>query len=195
MILGFKGGGQDPSFSIRGLSCENLESVPYWNDKDEKSEKFRPRGGDMQNSIDEKGSTFFGINPCFLARHTDDSSITTPLDDMGNTAENADGWSSNTYSRHQGSPCLANEPGFRGINPFQAPSFHFENSVVFANAQCPNPYGSFGSDPAVWNLPVPARPLPSTPCNGSKHLQTLSSDDPGIVVVPPHAAETISTLW
>ncbi|XP_022797805.1 uncharacterized protein LOC111336045 isoform X2 [Stylophora pistillata] len=151
-FLGFEGGGQDPSCSERGLSYKNLESISYWNDKDAKPEKVRPRGDDMQNTIDEKESNSFGINPCFLARHADDSSITTAIDDIGNTKENANGWSSKTFSRHQGSSCFNNEQGSQSIYSFQAPSF------------------------------------------GSGHLQTLSSDVPGIVVVPPYAVANDDTL-
>ncbi|XP_022788996.1 uncharacterized protein LOC111328758 isoform X2 [Stylophora pistillata] len=151
-FLGLEGGGQDPSCSDRRLSYKNLESITYWNDKEAKPEKVRPRGGDIQNTMDEKESNFFGINPCFLARHTDDSSINTPIDDIGNTKENANGWSSNTCSRHQGSSCFNNEEGYQSIYSFQAPSF------------------------------------------GSGHLQTLSSDVPGIVVVPPYAEVNDDTL-
>ena len=46
-----------------------------------KPEKVRPRD-DMRNTIGKKESNFFGIRPCFLARHSEDSSITTPIDDM-----------------------------------------------------------------------------------------------------------------
>ena len=59
--------------------------------------------------------------------------------------------------------------------------------IWYAYAQGPNHYGSFNPNPAVWDLPVPACPLFSLPCNGSEHLQTLSYDDPRIVVIPPHA--------
>ena len=80
-FLGLKDGGQDPSFSNKGRGYENRESVTYWNDKDAKPEKVRPRD-DMRNTIGKKESNFFGIRPCFLARHSEDSSITTPIDDM-----------------------------------------------------------------------------------------------------------------
>ena len=66
-------------------------------------------------------------------------------------------------------------------------SLHSESSKVSANAQGPNPYGSFGPNPAVWDLPVLTRSLLSLPCNGSKDLPTLSCDDPRIEVIPPHA--------
>ena len=185
-FLGLKGGGQDPSFFNRGRGYGNRKSVTYWDDKDAKPEKFRPRD-DMRNTIDKKESNFFGIRPCFLARHSDDSSITIPIDDMGNTAENTNEGSSNTFSRHQRSSCFTNEQGYQANYYFQAPSFHCESSKVSANAQGPNPYGTFDPNPAVWGLPVTARPLLSLPCTGSEHLQTLSCDDPQIVVIPPHA--------
>ena len=180
-FLGLKGGGQDPFFSNRSQGYENLESVINWNDT--KPERVKPRD-DMQNTVDKKESNFFGIRPCFLARHTDDSSITTPIDDIRNTAENANGGSSNTFSRNQGSSCLTNEQDYQDYS-FQAPSFRSESSKVSAHVKGPNPYGSFDPNPAVWDLPVPARPLLSLPCNRSEHLQTLSCDDPRIV--PPHA--------
>ena len=182
-FLGIKGGGQDSFFSNRNLGYENFESVINWNDKDAKPERVRPRD-DMRNTIE---SNFFGIRPCFLARHTDDSGITSPIDDMGNTAENADGGSSNIFSRHQGSSCFTTEQGYQVTYSFQAPSFHSESSKVSANAQGPNPHSSFDPNPAVWGQPVPARPILSLPCNGSEHLQTLSCDDPRILVTPPHA--------
>ena len=69
-------------------SYGNRESVTYWNDKDAKPEEVRPQD-DMRNNIDKKESNFFGIRPCVLARHSDDSCITTHIDDMGNTRENA----------------------------------------------------------------------------------------------------------
>ena len=184
--LGLKGGGQDPFFSNRGLGYENLESVINRNDKDAKPERVRPRD-DTRNTIDKRDSNVFGIRPCFLARHTDDSGITSPIDDMGNTAENADGGSSNIFSRHQGSSCFTTEQGYQVTYSFQAPSFHSESSKVSANAQGPNPHSSFDPNPAVWGQPVPARPILSLPCNGSEHLQTLSCDDPRILVTPPHA--------
>ena len=59
--------------------------------------------------------------------------------------------------------------------------------IWYAYAQGPNHYGSFNPNPAVWDLPVPARPLLSLPCNGSEHLETLSYDDPRIAIIPPHA--------
>ena len=185
-FLGLKGGGQDLSFSNRGRGYENRESVTYWNDKDAKPEKVRPRH-DMRNTIEEKESNFFGIRPYFLARHSDDSSITTPIDDMGNIAKNANGGSSNTFSRHQGSSCFTNEQGYQATYSFQAPSFHSESSKVSADAQGTNPHGSFGYNLAVWDLPVLVRPLLSLPCNGSVHLQTHSCDEPRIAVIPPHA--------
>ena len=162
---------------------QNRESVTYWNDKDTKPKKIRPRD-DMRNTIDKKESNFFGLRPYFLARHSEDSSITIPIDDIGNTAENANGGSSNTFSRNQGSSCLTNEQDYQDYS-FQAPSFRSESSKVSAHVKGPNPYGSFDPNPAVWDLPVPARPLISLPCNRSEHLQTLSCDDPRIV--PPHA--------
>ena len=178
--------GEFLGFSNRGRGHENRESVTYWNDKDAKPEKVRPRQ-DMRNTIDEKESNFFGIRPCFLARHSDDSSITTPIDDMGNIAKNANGGSSNTFSRHQGSSCFTNEKGYQATYSFQAPSFHSESSKVSADAQGPNPHGSFGHNLAVWDLPVLVRPLLSLPCNGSEHLQTHSCDEPRIAVIHPHA--------
>ena len=185
-FLGLKGGGQDPFFSNRSRGYENLESVINWNDKDAKPERVKPRD-DMQNTVDKKESNFFGIRPCFLARHSDDSSITTPIDDMGNIAKNANGGSSNTFSRHQGSSCFTNEQGYQATYSFQAPSFHSESSKVSADAQGPNPHGSFGHNLAVWDLPVLVRPLLSLPCNGSEHLQTHSCDEPQIAVIHPHA--------
>ena len=168
-------------------SYENRESVTYWNDKDAKPEKVRPQD-DMRNTIDKKESNFFGIRPCFLARHSDDSCITTPIDDMGNTRENAIGGSSNTLSGNQGSPCLTNEQDYRATYSFQAPSFQSESSNVSAHAQGPNPYGSFDPNPVVGcDLQVPVRPLLSLPCNGSEHLKTLSCDERRIVVISPHA--------
>ena len=116
----------------------------------------------------------------------DGSSITTPIDDMGNTAENANRGSSNT-SRHQGSSCFTTGQRYQAIYSFQAPSFQFKSSKVPAKAQGPSPHGPFDLSPAVWDLPVPARPLLYLPCNGSEHLQTLSCDDTRIVVIPPHA--------
>ena len=183
-FLGLKGGGQDPFFSNRSQGYENLESVINWNDA--KPERVKPRD-DMQNTVDKKESNFFGIRPCFLARHTDDSSITTPIDDIENTAENANGGSSNTFSRHQESSFFTTEQGYQATYAFQAPSFHCKSSKVSAKAQGPNPHGPFDPNPVVWDLPVPARPLLSLPCNGSKHLHTLSCDDTRIVVIPPHA--------
>ena len=186
-FTGLKGGGKVPFFSNRGRSYENRESVTYWNDKDAKPEKVRPQD-DMRNTIDKKESNFFGIRPCFLARHSYDSCITTPIDDMGNTRENAIGGSSNTFSGNQGSPCLTNEQDYRATYSFQAPSFQSESSNVSAHAQGPNPYGSFDPNPAVgWDLQVPVRPPLSLPCNGSEHLKTLSCDERRIVVISPHA--------
>ncbi|RMX42456.1 hypothetical protein pdam_00010868 [Pocillopora damicornis] len=186
-FTGLKGRGKVPSFSNRGRSYGNRESVTYWNDKDAKPEEVRPQD-DMRNTIDKKESNFFGIRPCFLARHSDDSCITTPIDDMGNTRENAIGGSSNTFSGNHGSPCLTNEQDYRATYSFQAPSFQSESSNVSAHAQGPNPYGSFDPNPAVgWDLQVPVRPLLSLPCNGSEHLKTLSCDERRIVVIPPHA--------
>ena len=52
---------------------QNRESVTYWNDKDAKPEKIRPRD-DMRNTIDKKESNFFGLRPYFLARHSEDRS-------------------------------------------------------------------------------------------------------------------------
>ena len=141
----------------------------------------------MRNTIDKKESNFFGIKPCFLARHSEDSSITTPTDDKGNAAENVNGRSSNIFSRHQWSSCFTTEQGYQVTYPFQAPSFHSESSKVSVNAQGPNLHGSFDPNPAVWDQPVPARPLLSLPCNGSEHLQTLSCDDPRIIAIAPHA--------
>ena len=183
-FLGLKGGGQDPFFSNRSQGYENLESVINWNDA--KPERFKPRD-DMQNTVDKKESNFFGIRPCFLARHTDDSSITTPIDDIENTAENANGGSSNTFSRHQESSFFTTEQGYQATYSFQAPSFHSKSSKVSVKAQGPNPHGPFDPNPVVWDLPVPARPLLSLPCNGSEHLHTLSCDDTRMVVIPPHA--------
>ena len=56
-FLGLKGGGQDPSFFNRGRGYENHKLVAYWNDKDAKPEKFRPRD-DMRNTIDKKESNY-----------------------------------------------------------------------------------------------------------------------------------------
>ena len=167
-------------------SYENRESVTYWNDKDAKPEEVRPQD-DMRTTIDKKESNFFGIRPCVLARHSDNSCITTHIDDMGNTRENANRGSSNTFSRNQGSPCLTNEQDYRATYSFQAPSFQSESSNISAHAQGPNPYGSFHPNPAVWDLQVPVRPLLSLPCNGSEHLKTLSCDELRIVGIPPHA--------
>ena len=183
-FLGLKGGGQDPFFSNRSQGYENLESVINWNDA--KPERVKPRD-DMQNTVDKKESNFFGIRPCFLARHTDDSSITTPIDDIENTAENANGGSSNTFSRHQESSFFTTEQGYQATYSFQAPSFHSKSSKVSAKAQGPNPHGPLDPNPVVWDLPVPAGPLLSLPCNGSEHLHTLSCDDTRMVVIPPHA--------
>ena len=184
-FLGLKDGGQDPFFSNRSLGYENLVSAINWNDKDAKPDRVRPRD-DMRNTVDKKESNFFGIRPCFLARHTDDSSITTHIDEMGNTAENANRESSNTFSRHQGSSFFTTEQGYQATYSFQAPSFHYKSSKVSAHAQGPNPFGSFDPNPAVGDLPAPARPLLSLPCNGSEHLQTLSCNDTRMVVIPPH---------
>ena len=79
----------------------------------------------MQNTIDKKESNFFSIRSCFLARHSDDSSITTPIDDMGIIAKNANGGPSNTFSRHQKSSCFTNEQGYGATYSFRAPSFRF----------------------------------------------------------------------
>ena len=117
----------------------------------------------------------------------DDSSITTPIDDIENTAENANGGSFNTFSRHQESSFFTTEQGYQATYSFQAPSFHSKSSKVSAKAQGPNSYGPFDPNPVVWDLPVPARHLLSLPCNGSEHLHTLSCDDTRIVVIPPHA--------
>ena len=141
----------------------------------------------MWNTVDKKESNFFGLRPCFLARHPDEISITTPIDDMGNTAENANGGSSNTFSWNQGSSSFTNEQGNQASYSFQAPSLHSESSKVSVNAQGPNPHGCFGPDHAVWGLPVLVRPLLSLPCNGSEHLQNLSWDEPRIGLIPPHA--------
>ena len=61
-FLSLKGGGQDQSFSNRGRGYKNRESVTYWNDKDAKPEKIRPRD-DMRNTIDKKESNFFVYYP------------------------------------------------------------------------------------------------------------------------------------
>ena len=63
--------------------------------------------------------------------------------------------------------------------------------IWYAYAQSPNHHGSFNPNPAVWDLPVPARPLLSLPCNGSEHLQTLSYDDSRIVMNNEHVKEEI----
>ena len=106
---------------------------------------------------------------------------------MGNTAENANRGSSNTFSWNQGSSSFINEQGNQASYSFQAPSLHSESSKVSLNAQGPNPHGCFGPDLAVWGLPVPVRPLLSLPCNGSEHLQNLYWDEPRIGLIPPHA--------
>ena len=170
----------------RNMPTEQDDTGHRENDKDAKPGRVRPRD-DMRNTIDKKESNFFGIKPCFLARHSEDSSITTPTDDKGNAAENVNGRSSNIFSRHQWSSCFTTEQGYQVTYPFQAPSFHSESSKVSVNAQGPNLHGSFDPNPAVWDQPVPARPLLSLPCNGSEHLQTLSCDDPRIIAIAPHA--------
>ena len=165
--LGIKGGGQDSFFSNRSLGYENFESVINWNDKDAKPERVRPRD-DMRNTIE---SNFFGIRPCFLARHTDDSGITSPIDDMGNTAENADGGSSNIFSRHQGSSCFTTEQGYQVTYSFQAPSFHSESSKVSANAQ--------GTRNLAWETrtPVDQDTAYQGPLGVLNETSSLSNDD------------------
>ena len=125
-FTGLKGGGKVPFFSNRGRSYENRESVTYWNDKDAKPEEVRPQD-DMRNNIDKKESNFFGIRPCVLARHSDDSCITTHIDDMGNTRENANRGSSNTFSRNQGSPCLTN--AIQLLTPFKPHRFSLKVQI------------------------------------------------------------------
>ena len=90
---------------------KNEQTRPLWNDKAEMPEEVRPQD-EIQNTIERNQSNFFSVRPCLFARHSVDSSITTPFDDVRNTAESANRGFSDTFSKHQGSSCFTDKQGY-----------------------------------------------------------------------------------
>ena len=189
-FLGLKGGRQDPSFSSMSSNYKLDELLSNWEENGAKPKKVRQGEFDAsQITKEEKESDFFGIKPSFLARHTDDSSITTTTDAMWNM-ENSNERLLNNFSRYNRSCYFTDEQSYQGDNTF--PTFHSKDPEVSAGSQglrttpISTTYGSSDSILPVWSLKLPAPPLLSLPCDGSERLQNFSSNDSKTGVVPPH---------
>ena len=189
-FLGLKGGRQDPSFSNMSPNYKLDELLFNWEENGAKPKKVRQGEFDAsQITKEEKESDFFGIKPSFLARHTDDSSITTTTDAMWNM-ENSNERLSNNFSKNNRSCYLTDEQSYQGDNTF--PTFHSKDPEVSGGSQglrttpISTTYGSSDSILPVWSLKLPAPPLLSLPCDGSERRQNFSSNDSKTGAVPPH---------
>ena len=191
-FLGLKGGRKDPSFCNMSPNYKFDKLLTNWENNGAKPKKVRHGAFDAsQITKEDKESDFFGIKPFFLARHTDDSSITTTTDDMWNM-ENFNERLSNNFPRYNRSCYFTDEQSYQGGYTFPTTTFHSKDPEVSAGSQClrttpiSTTYGSSDSTLPFWGLPLPAPPLLSFPCDGPERLQNFSSHNPNTGIVPPH---------